>query len=1424
MLAFKIKKGKPLSIIMRMIAEYYYISISVFFGNYILFLQLGLYPFGCFSNSRYVQSNFCDDNKFWVYLTLALIFLLGTMLVKFLKKNMYVDFDMNSSTVYNPTTMTNQYFNILYPLISIMICTILFESDNRILGLWIHLHILLVIYVHEFFNIDYIPFTTAIIQCFYKIVILTITLGLLIQQYGSAKSIYGYDVFVSIVLILILTFLVYTNKRQKLKNVAIFLNYEYVGTKNSIKNVRDILYAINTLTISEKNTLFFRLFDFYIAHNNKKLSFEQQLEKIKHMLSTKEKSIEDKREEEKVFMAAITKLTNFYIQRICLRHISSEYLMLNYIYFLVHKTDKIFKSLNNFVNIKKEIEKQDAWILNFEVYKLEKLLVRNLIDKYKKEKAYKTINIIKFIEYNNYFLELQKNVSKCTQHTIDFWMNIDRFTPQIRKNNEIVDKILIYLKKIDDCVNKLLDTSGMVRIVKLLAGEFYEQVVYINSKARDIKKRISYENLHNYISIKDVEKGNYQLTERNRKAFIMVSGETANLGKILFTSPGIFSILNYTKEELYGVNIRNILPEFAKSDYFIEINNFIENKSRKAENCKYEIDFFFTKDKYLKICISNIKIYPSLTEGVNFLNILWPLNFNKTVKGGFMVVNKETFEIEGFNKGISELYNITAEMLYNAKSFGLEIFNLKQICPSLLSETVLKSLYEENDISAELYVDNLIRIYNEHYFMYNENSEMDSANRFNSQNDIPEMDKGIQVRVKLLASTMLDKKGLMLLKIDPFLTKADIVKEKTKKNVSITSSFQSSDCGSNLSKEANKAKKIKSWLKHYKLVTLPQNIRILRYSVILIMLFLIISLIIIVYMLFYNLNVIQNFAFGAYTLAYRQQSFVDTSNFINYLYNLLLGHPIMASSTFTVSQLQDLIKNNLVEQFQLQNHHNLLVMNITANLNSETINAESASILGKEFKFFEGEFLAYVDQSTTIPYTIQNYIYSFITNVKLFIDTSELKYYRYVSANFKQFTDLLNTLFDNYGEATVDILTVRRNFIFKYSYVAFGIIWTILLFLFYRISKMGNQLHSVFFLFSFLHKHEITDFAMKCKKFLVFSKNAHTKAENVTDNELTTIHNLTDTNIYNDLYIPTFTKNDEDDDEDKQILNAKIAYDKKSAEDKYRYIKTKTGFIEIVNLSIYVLFGFYLCTFFIFSILYLNDSRAKFKIQNEHMHNLGSMMTNLSLYQYNSYDYIFNKTCHDCEKESRRYSEDLYDDINRFNTLLKPVTQAFSNDYVKNLIEADTSICDYYILRNNMNITTCESNQMYFSGIRTLISKTLEDIRELKVSLNEFPAGYIFDDLNYFTYYTKLSLADLLKRSEETLYDHVKKQKLIPVLFSVFFVLGMLLLYFIIWDKLLRNLRQRLKQTEFYIGLLNADIVFNNDELEKKFEKFEFND
>ena len=264
-----------------------------------------------------------------------------------------------------------------------------------------------------------------------------------------------------------------------------------------------------------------------------------------------------------------------------------------YAFFLISKMNNKKKAINILNNINEEYISFHG---NYNIYRCKTLI----------KKWASNINNFYF-EYKNNINEFKKLISKLSKLYYEFWALL--YESRISQNEkfeklyEIGSQIIKLNKTLDEVYNRLIRTkTNNIEIFKLYSD-------YIKNILKDEDKLQKYQNISSIFSesFENDEKDYFDFKidifkQNDITSYILLSGRSKDLGKILDCSICASSIFGYTKDEIIGRHINIFIPDIFHSQHNIIIYNNAQSSNLKL------YDHLFNKKEY----------NPNLVEGYFF--------------------------------------------------------------------------------------------------------------------------------------------------------------------------------------------------------------------------------------------------------------------------------------------------------------------------------------------------------------------------------------------------------------------------------------------------------------------------------------------------------------------------------------------------------------------------------------------------------------------------------------------------------------------------------------------------------------------------------------------------------------------------------------------------------------------------------------
>eukprot|EP00340_Litonotus_pictus_P005896 CAMPEP_0170525062 /NCGR_PEP_ID=MMETSP0209-20121228/10526_1 /TAXON_ID=665100 ORGANISM="Litonotus pictus, Strain P1" /NCGR_SAMPLE_ID=MMETSP0209 /ASSEMBLY_ACC=CAM_ASM_000301 /LENGTH=1742 /DNA_ID=CAMNT_0010814105 /DNA_START=910 /DNA_END=6135 /DNA_ORIENTATION=+ len=338
---------------------------------------------------------------------------------------------------------------------------------------------------------------------------------------------------------------------------------------------------------------------------------------------------------------------------------------------------RFIEELNN-----KDISYFDMLTIKFFVFNLEDN-VRNLIIQ----------NQNKDSEYYNMFFSLTSycrkyeiflsNLVEVNDSTMKFLLFIfDKKRSQVKN----LDLIINRLSEMNDDINKLtfktLDSYHKLTTLEYddykvfyLFAKFFEHVYLIPMIKNELEERFEASLRTFFNQNKNNLSNNFEKIKLKSfdnpfgTAITVISGNFKDLGNIKYVNNYFEKISGYTIAEMLHKNINIIMPDSVGKYHNIYLKSFfISENSSVLDHMRMIV--LKRKDKFLVLVDILVKIYPSFSDGLNFIGYIIEKNnasqsesqSSKNIKHGFMLISNDT-HIEGISPEITYSTNLLPELI-----------------------------------------------------------------------------------------------------------------------------------------------------------------------------------------------------------------------------------------------------------------------------------------------------------------------------------------------------------------------------------------------------------------------------------------------------------------------------------------------------------------------------------------------------------------------------------------------------------------------------------------------------------------------------------------------------------------------------------------------------------------------------------------
>lgn len=261
------------------------------------------------------------------------------------------------------------------------------------------------------------------------------------------------------------------------------------------------------------------------------------------------------------------------------------FLKVNFIIFL-------FTKMNNRKEAKKVLMSIHPSVFSFNdnyiLYVCKKYLEEYTFTNIQNEEKYETINMIKVLEYKNYYNEFKNMISKSSSLYYDFWSSLYNSHIQgiedFSKLNEIGNQLNDLIEKLEKIFLKLNEIKKNDYEVVKLYESFIKNILNNNEKYKKYHNISTSIIFDRKILHREVDFENFDmkiLNECDENKYLVISMNEEQKGIIRNISPSACLIFGYHKEEIIGKNMNILIPEIFQKIHdrtFIELTDKAKTK------------------------------------------------------------------------------------------------------------------------------------------------------------------------------------------------------------------------------------------------------------------------------------------------------------------------------------------------------------------------------------------------------------------------------------------------------------------------------------------------------------------------------------------------------------------------------------------------------------------------------------------------------------------------------------------------------------------------------------------------------------------------------------------------------------------------------------------------------------------------------
>ncbi len=348
----------------------------------------------------------------------------------------------------------------------------------------------------------------------------------------------------------------------------------------------------------------------------------------------------------------------------------------------------------------------------FTIYHCKKIIEQDMVDLDNLNNETKVdVNVI--VEFQSRLIKFETALEESVDLYQEFWSEVSEISPEIHKLNSLGSKITSSVKIVALQYKKLEELNA--NQVKLLTmyGFYLKDIVNDDLQGDKILEKSLQVAKNNKVEEQFLTKEQVKYGENSDTCLITVSGNPKTMGKMIRINNEITRLLKFSKQELTGRNVSQILPRGLAEIHDKFMNNYLQTSEEKTIN-KEMLTFPVNKAGYIVPCSLMVKVLPNLNAGIRFIGFLRELdeeredeediNESGMQSRGFKT-NTEEFEryyimydgrtgtIYGITYGCKLTFGIPMSLINGeGGSGGGNNFNIDTIFPGLLqcSEQELK--------------------------------------------------------------------------------------------------------------------------------------------------------------------------------------------------------------------------------------------------------------------------------------------------------------------------------------------------------------------------------------------------------------------------------------------------------------------------------------------------------------------------------------------------------------------------------------------------------------------------------------------------------------------------------------------------------------------------------------------------------------
>ena len=222
-----------------------------------------------------------------------------------------------------------------------------------------------------------------------------------------------------------------------------------------------------------------------------------------------------------------------------------------------------------------------------------------------------------FVQYESLKTSFSQKVLMMSKYKVKFWQNLSSDQPNFRnldRASSEMNKLKVNIKDLFISLDKIKSMS----MESLQKYAVYLQEVECNYiEAAKIFEKLS------YMLKKKRSKRFISTPKSDNSAIIIVDGNLKNNGNIINVNDATANLFGHRQKKLLDNPIENFMPEFFGQRH----TSFIKKFYKRGEGVKVGYIsniFILNQENFLKMVSMQMRMLPSLDEGIHFLGVLKP--------------------------------------------------------------------------------------------------------------------------------------------------------------------------------------------------------------------------------------------------------------------------------------------------------------------------------------------------------------------------------------------------------------------------------------------------------------------------------------------------------------------------------------------------------------------------------------------------------------------------------------------------------------------------------------------------------------------------------------------------------------------------------------------------------------------------------